>query len=279
MKINYLGYEKKYNERTGETHYDKDSYRLAVITVNTNKQSEMDLFYKIAEKAEEEGYRYDWAGGDEEYTEAFFEVEDKADYLYFKRIYMKVKRTKNETTEVEISETTAKTETAEEVVESVEETTVSETETVEETAEQEVETAEQTETEIEEAVKSGNFYAVVIAHDTNEIEELSLVYDSYSEAMKIAKYYADVYGKNNVFIGTMQTLEPKTCKWYCYNSISETTAEQTENNAESVSETYGVDVKVDTSKSNELSGTTKTLMALSPVVSEYLRQRGYIDTS
>lgn len=122
---------------------------------------------------------------------------------------------------------------AAETVESVEETTVSETETVEETAEQEVETAEQTETEIEETVKSGKFYAVAIAHNTNEIEELSLVYDSYSEAMKIAKYYADVYGKNNVFIGTMQTLEPKTCKWYCYNSISETTAEQeTELNAE-----------------------------------------------
>ena len=60
---------------------------------------------------------------------------------------------------------------------------------------------------------------------------------------------------------------------------TEVETEQTENNAESVSETYGVDVKVDTSKSNELSGTTKTLMALSPVVSEYLRQIEYIDTS
>ena len=60
---------------------------------------------------------------------------------------------------------------------------------------------------------------------------------------------------------------------------TEVETEQTENNAESVSETYGVDVKVDTSKSNELSGTTKTLMALSAVVSEYLRQIEYIDTS
>lgn len=158
MKINYLGYEKKYNERTGETHYDKNSYRLAVITVNTNKQSEMDLFYKIAEKEEEEGYRYDWAGGDEEYAEAFFEVEDKADYLYFKRIYMKVKRTKNETTEVEISETTAETETAEEVVESVEETTVSETATVEETAEQETElNAEVAQVEAEQTAEPETF--------------------------------------------------------------------------------------------------------------------------
>ena len=60
---------------------------------------------------------------------------------------------------------------------------------------------------------------------------------------------------------------------------TEVETEQTENNAESVSETYGVDVKADTSKSNELSVTTKTLMTFSFVVSEYLRQIEYIDTS
>lgn len=72
---------------------------------------------------------------------------------------------------------------------------------------------------------------------------------------------------------TAETVEQET------ELNTEVETEQTENNAESVSETYGVDVKVDTSKSNELSGTTKTLMALSPVVSEYLRQIEYIDTS
>lgn len=60
---------------------------------------------------------------------------------------------------------------------------------------------------------------------------------------------------------------------------TEVEMEQTDNNAENVSETYGVDVKADTLKSDELSGTTKTLMVFSYVVSEHLRQREYIDTS
>ena len=61
---------------------------------------------------------------------------------------------------------------------------------------------------------------------------------------------------------------------------TEVETEQTENNAESISETHdSKDVKTDTSKTDELSVTTKTLMTFSSVVSEYLRQRGYIDTS
>lgn len=61
---------------------------------------------------------------------------------------------------------------------------------------------------------------------------------------------------------------------------TEVETEQTENNVESVSETHdSKDAKADTSKTDELSGTTKMLMVFSPVVSEYLRQIEYIDTS
>lgn len=62
--------------------------------------------------------------------------------------------------------------------------------------------------------------------------------------------------------------------------VTQVEAEQTENNAESISETHdSKDVKIDISKTDELSVTTKTLMAFSFVASEYLKQIGYIDTS
>ena len=73
---------------------------------------------------------------------------------------------------------------------------------------------------------------------------------------------------------TAETVEQET------ELNTEVETEQTENNAESVLETYvGEDVKADTSKTNKLSGTTKMLMVFRLVVSEYLRQIEYIDTS
>lgn len=73
---------------------------------------------------------------------------------------------------------------------------------------------------------------------------------------------------------TAETAEQKT------ELDTEVEAEQTENNAESISETHdSKDVKIDISKTGELSVTTKTLMAFSFVASEYLKQIGYIDTS
>lgn len=60
---------------------------------------------------------------------------------------------------------------------------------------------------------------------------------------------------------------------------TEVETERTENNAENVLETYGgEDVKVDTSKTDEISGATKMIMVFNPI-SEYLRQIEYIDTS
>lgn len=75
---------------------------------------------------------------------------------------------------------------------------------------------------------------------------------------------------------TVETAEQET------ELNTEVETEQTENNVESVSETYGgEDVKADKSKTDELSGATKILMAFGQVVivSEYFSQRGYIDTS
>lgn len=114
----------------------------------------------------------------------------------------------------------------------------------------------------------------------------SLSIKSFNKLVKAVYDMTDEYG----YVIYPEEVEEESEVAETAGGVEETTApeaeqtveaaeQETELNAESVSETYGGDVKADTSKSNELSGTTKTLMALSPVVSEYLRQIEYIDTS
>jgi len=178
-----------------------------------------------------------------------------------------------------------KTETS---VESVEETTISETETVE--------------TEITEKLimrlsdDDGNVLGVKVFVGTykqadEEAERIMAETGCYVSYVRYTdsrwnwmsrKYYCGTDSESALTIvspitmkieQTAETAEQET------ELNTEVEMEQTENNAESVSETYGVDVKVDTSKTDELSGATKMLMVFRPVVSEYLRQIEYIDTS
>lgn len=174
---------------------------------------------------------------------------------------------------------------AAETVESVEETTVSETETVEtEVAEKFIIYVSDDDLNVFCAkvfvgtVKELDNECDRIIAETNCEEYLHVLCYTDKRWEWVQKHYNQVSKSAlSVVVRKTETAEQET---ELNAEVAQVEAEQTENNAESISETHdSKDVKANTSKADELSATTKTLMTFSFVVSEYLRQKGYIDTS
>ena len=93
MKIMYVGREKRYSEYSGKSYYVENSTPFALIEYDDSKPSEVSLFDKIDEVLSENGYKGDGFGSGNEIA-IYYVVEDKADYLHLKHLYMQVKKQK-----------------------------------------------------------------------------------------------------------------------------------------------------------------------------------------
>lgn len=167
------------------------------------------------------------------------------------------------------------TEATAETVESVEETTVSETETVEKIK--------------EETTMAKRFYFTNENGDNIGNDHIGNIRGAKAAAKRLANEFNCEVCINDCetedmldFVYPDRKPETETVEETAEQETelnAEVETERTENNAENVLETYGgEDVKVDTSKTDEISGATKMIMVFNPI-SEYLRQIEYIDTS
>lgn len=93
MKIVYVGRAKRYNPYTDKMEYDIHSTPCAVIEYDCSK--EQNLFNKIDKALTENGYNGDGAGVDNMMA-IYYSINDKEDYQDIKKIYMQIKKQKQE---------------------------------------------------------------------------------------------------------------------------------------------------------------------------------------